>query len=45
MKLTSRLAQSAVLLLSAPVLMVFGLATYCLVMVGQTATAIGKAWR
>lgn len=45
MKTVSRLAQSLALLASAPVLLVFGLATYSLVMVGQIATALHKVWR
>ena len=43
--MTSRLFQTAALVLAFPVLWVFGLLTFSLVAVGQTAQSVRKIWR
>lgn len=45
MTIASRLAQTAALILCAPVLWLFGLVTLSLVMVGNTTDSIVKVWR
>lgn len=43
--MTSKLLQTAALLIAAPVLWAFGFITYSLVMIGQTAQSVRKIWR
>lgn len=43
--MTSRLFQTAALVLAFPVLWVFGLLTFSLVSVGQIARSIRKIWK
>ena len=43
--MTSRLAQTAALIVASPLLWAFGLVTFTLVSLGNTATAIWKVWK